>query len=577
MAVGGRQMSKRASMGWVLALTGVGSLMAALDTLVVSTALSTIRLDLGASIEQLEWTVNAYNLSFAVLLMTGAALGDRFGRRNLFAAGLTLFALASAACALAPDVGWLIAARAVQGAGAALLMPLGLALLSAAFPAESRGAAIGIFSAITGLAVASGPLVGGAVVEGLAWQWIFWLNVPIGLIAAPLVLTRMKESFGGDTALDIPGLALVTGGALGIVWALVRGSTVGWSSLEVVGSLALGAALVAAFIIWELRAREPMLPMHFFRSRAFSAGNAAIFFTFASLFGAVFFFAQLLQTGLGDGPLATGLRLLPWTATFITVAPIAGALADRYGERLLMVGGLTLQAGGMLWVAQIAKPGLTYSDLLVPFIVTGVGISMAIPAAQNSVVGSVSLDSIGKAAGTNSMMRELGGVFGIALAVAVFAGAGSYASLQAFTDGFAPAIDVAAALALAGAVSGLALPGRRPITIAREVLDEAGAGSLQGQARARGRERGARPRGVRRAGAHRTDRVPLLDVQAGRRGELRAPRARERGRREPPGRGRGVPAVPGRDPRAVRRAARRRRAEHRRRLPVPERDHRLSA
>jgi EmrB/QacA subfamily drug resistance transporter len=483
MAGGGRHMSKRAATGWVLALTGVGSLMAALDTLVVSTALSTIRLDLGASIEQLEWTVNAYNLSFAVLLMTGAALGDRFGRRNLFAAGLTVFALASAACALAPDVGWLIAARAVQGAGAALLMPLGLALLSAAFPAESRGTAIGIFSAITGLAVASGPLVGGAVVEGLAWQWIFWLNVPIGLIAAPLVLGRMKESFGGDTALDIPGLALVTGGALGIVWGLVRGNTVGWGSLEVVGSFALGAALVAAFIVWELRAEQPMLPMHFFRNRAFSAGNAAIFFTFASLFGAVFFFAQLLQTGLGYGPLGAGLRLLPWTATFITVAPIAGAVADRYGERLLMVGGLTLQAAGMLWVAQIARPGLTYSELLVPFIVTGVGISMAIPAAQNSVVGSVSLDQIGKAAGTNSMMRELGGVFGIALAVAVFADAGSYASLNAFTDGFGPAIDVAAALALAGAVSGLALPGRRPtLNTSKEVRDETGAGSLQGQA-----------------------------------------------------------------------------------------------
>jgi len=306
--------------------------MAALDTLVVSTALSTIRVDLGASIEQLEWTVNAYNLSFAVFLMTGAALGDRFGRRNLYAAGLGLFAAASAACALAPDVGWLIAARAVQGAGAALLTPLALALLSAAFPAERRGTAIGIFSAITGLAVASGPLVGGAVVQGLAWEWIFWFNVPIGLIAAPLVLTRMKESFGADTSLDVPGLALLTGGVLGIVWALVRGNSAGWASPEVIGSLAAGVLLVAAFVAWELRASEPMLPMQFFRSRAFSAGNAAIFFTFASLFSAVFFYAQLLQTVLGYGPLGAGLRLLPWTATFVTVAPLAGAVADRTGS-----------------------------------------------------------------------------------------------------------------------------------------------------------------------------------------------------------------------------------------------------
>jgi EmrB/QacA subfamily drug resistance transporter len=451
-------MSSKSTTRWVVALTGVGSLMAALDTLVVSTALSRIRLDLGASIEQLEWTVNAYNLSFAVLLITGAALGDRFGRRRLYAAGLALFAGASAMSALAPDAGWLIGARAVQGAGSALIMPLGLALLSAAFPAERRGAAIGIFSAITGLAVAAGPLVGGAVVEGINWQWIFWLNVPIGLLAIPLVLTKMKESFGPDTGLDLRGLALITTGALGVVWGLMRGNQVGWGSVEVVASLAAGAALLAGFVAWELRAREPMLPIRFFRSRSFSAGNTAIFFTFASLFGAVFFYAQLLQVGYGYGPLDAGLRLLPWTATFITVAPIAGALADRIGERPLMVGGLTLQAVGMGWLALIAEPGLPYSDLLAPFIVAGMGVSMAIPSAQNSVVGSIATDAIGKAAGANSMMRELGGVFGVALVVAVFAATGGYASPAVFTDGFGPAIGVAAALALIGAVAGLALP-----------------------------------------------------------------------------------------------------------------------
>jgi EmrB/QacA subfamily drug resistance transporter len=454
---------------WVLVLTGIGSLMAALDTLVVSTALSTIRLDLHASVEQLEWTVNAYNLSFAVLLITGAALGDRFGRRKLFAIGLGLFAAASAASALAPDVGLLIAARAVQGAGSALIMPLGLALLSAAFPPEKRGAAIGIFSAITGLAVASGPLIGGAIVEGLAWQWIFWINVPIGLAAIPFVLRKIPESYGSDTGLDIRGLTLITGGALGIVWGLVRGNQAGWGSVEVIATLAVGLGLVAAFVAWELRAREPMLPMRFFRDRAFSAGNAAIFLTFASLFGAVFFYAQLLQTGLGYGPLGTGLRLLPWTATFMTVAPLAGTLADKIGERPLMVGGLTLQAGGMAWLALIAEPGMAYSRMLAPFIVAGVGISMAIPAAQNSVVGSVSVESLGKAAGANSMMRELGGVFGIALAVAVFAGVGGYASAATFVDGFGPAIGVAAGLAFAGALAGLALPSRREVRAAAPI------------------------------------------------------------------------------------------------------------
>jgi EmrB/QacA subfamily drug resistance transporter len=461
MSSGSTQTSKRAATGWVVALTAIGSLMAALDTLVVSTSLSTIRLDLGASIEDLEWTVNAYNLSFAVLLITAAALGDRYGRRSFYAIGLGLFAAASAASALAPSVGFLIAARAVQGAGAALVLTLGLALLTAAFPPEKRGAAIGLFSAVTGIAVALGPLVGGAIAEGIDWTWIFWLNVPIGLAAIPLVLARIEESFGGDTGLDFPGLALISAAAFAIVWGLVRGNSAGWDSLEIVGALAAGLLLVVAFIARELRAAEPMVPMRFFRSRAFSAGNAAIFLTFASLFGAVFFFAQMLQTALGYGPLDAGLRLMPWTVTFITVAPLVGNLVDRFGERPFMVAGLSLQALGMGWIALIADSGLTYSEFLLPSIVAGVGVSMAIPSAQNSVIGSFSLEEVGKAAGANSMMRELGGVFGVAVAAAVFAGAGSYASPGGFLDGFAPAVAVLAGFSVVGAIVALALPGRR--------------------------------------------------------------------------------------------------------------------
>ena len=332
--------------------------------------------------------------------------------------------------------------------------------MSAAFPPERRGSALGVFFGVTGLAVGSGPVVGGAIAEGLAWEWIFWLNVPIGLAMIPLVLRRIEESFGGDTGIDAPGLALVTGGALGIVWGLVRGNAAGWDSAEVVGSLAAGVLLAAAFVAWELRAREPMLPMRFFRSRAFSAGNAAIFCLFASLFTAVFFLAQFLQTALGYGPLDAGLRLVPWTATLMVCAPIAGALADRLGERPFMVGGLLLQAVGMGWIALIADPAMSYSEMIAPLIIAGAGVSMAIPSAQNAVVGSVPVEAIGKAAGTNSTMRELGGVFGIAISVAVFAGAGSYASAQAFTDGFAPAIGVSAALALLGAFAGAWLPGR---------------------------------------------------------------------------------------------------------------------
>jgi EmrB/QacA subfamily drug resistance transporter len=447
---------------WVLALASLASLMVALDTLVVTTALSTIRLDLGASIAELEWTVNAYNLSFAVLLMTGAAFGDRFGRRRMFALGLGVFVAGSAACALAPGVGTLIAARAVQGAGAALVMPIGLALVSTAFAPERRGRALGVYFGLTGLSVASGPVVGGAITEGLAWEWIFWLNVPLGVALIPFVLRQIRESFGPDNAIDLPGLALVTFAAFGVVWGLVRGNPAGWGSPEVVGSLLAGVALAAAFVAWELRARHPMLPMRFFRSRAFSAGNVSVFFSVASLFGAVFFLAQFLQTGLGYGPLGAGLRLLPWTLTLFFVAPAAGALVDRFGERPFMVAGLTLQGIGMGWIAAIADPGMAYGELIAPLIVAGCGVSMSFPAAQNSVISSVPADAVGKAAGTNSTMRELGGVFGIAILVAVFSGTGGYASPQAFTDGFAPALGVTAGLSLVGALVGLGLPGRRP-------------------------------------------------------------------------------------------------------------------
>ena len=304
-------------------------------------------------------------------------------------------------------------------------------------------------------------MIGGAVVEGVSWQWVFWLNVPIGLAAIPLVLRRIDESFGAEEDLDVRGVALVTAGALGLVWGLERGNAAGWFGAEVLASLGGGAALTAAFVAWELRASSPMLPMRFFRSRAFSAGNAATFFMFASLFGAVFFVAQFLQTALGYGALATGLRVLPWTAPLMVVPPIAGALADRVGARPLVVGGLTLQAVAMGWIALVAEPDLAYAGLVPPLFLAGCGIATAIPAAQNCVVGAVPVGALGKAAATTSTMRQLGSAFGIATQAAVFAASGGFASAAAFTDGFAPAVAVAGGLSLAGAVAGLASPGRR--------------------------------------------------------------------------------------------------------------------
>jgi len=461
IAEAGGQRMMTSKQGWTLALSSVGSFMVVLDLLVVVTALSTIRRHLGASIEDLEWTVTAYTLSFAVLLLTGAALGDRFGRRRMFVVGLGLFSAASAACALSPSIGWLIAARAVQGCGSALVMPLALTLLSVAFPPARRGRALGIYGSVTGLAALTGPVVGGVVTQGLAWQWIFWLNVPIGLVAIVLVLLRIEESFGPRTALDSGGLALVTGAALGVVWGLVRGNSAGWGSGEVVAPLVAGVLLALAFVAWELRTPAPMLPMRLFASRAFSAGNAAIFLLNASLTGALFFLAQYFQTAQGHSPLDAGLRLLSFNTIPFVVAPITGALINRVGARRLIVGGLLLQAVGMAWIGLIATPDLAYTAIVAPLIIAGCGYSLAIPATAAAVVSAVAPTEIGKASGTYSMLRQLGAAFGVALLAAVFARAGGFASPRAFADGFAPAIGVAAALALLGALVGLGIPARR--------------------------------------------------------------------------------------------------------------------
>jgi EmrB/QacA subfamily drug resistance transporter len=456
-----KEPNENAVKSWALALTSIASFMTALDALVVTTALSTIRRDLGASIETLQWTVNAYNLSFAVLLLTGAAIGDRFGRRRMFAAGLGLFVVASALCAMAGSAGWLIAGRALQGAGAALLMPLAMALLSAAFPREERAKALGIFGGVTGLALIIGPIVGGAIAEGFAWQWIFWIDVPIGLIAIPFVLMRIPESYGPDAALDIGGLILVTGAAFGLVWGLMRGNSAGWTDPEVVTALLAGLLMTMVFVAFELRARAPMLPMRFFRRRAFSAGIAASLLFYASMYGVLFFIAQFLQTAQGFGPLGAGLRMVPWTATLFVFGPLGGRLVNRLGERRLVVGGLLLQAAGMAWIALIATPDIAYIRLVAPMILAGAGVSMAMPAAQNAVMGSVAAAEVGKAAGAFNMFRFLGGAFGIAILVAVFERTGSFSSPAAFSAGFAAAVGVAAVLSAAGAIAGLGLPARR--------------------------------------------------------------------------------------------------------------------
>jgi EmrB/QacA subfamily drug resistance transporter len=434
--------------------------MVGLDALVVATALSTIRIDFGASIEALEWTVNAYNLSFAVLLLTGAALGDHFGRRRMFVIGLVVFTAASAASALAPSVGWLIAARAAQGAGGAIVMPLAMALLSAAYPPQERAKALGLYGGITGLALIGGPVIGGAIVESISWHWIFWVNIPIGLITLVLAFSRIPESHGPKADFDFGGLLLASGASLGLVWGLARANTAGWLSTEVEIALGLSLVLGVGFVAFELRSGAPMLPMRLFASRAFSAANASALLYTAALYGTLFFIAQFLQSAQGYGPLQAGLRLLPWTATLFVVAPIAGRLVNRFGERTLIVVGLIVQAVGLLWIRASVAPDVGFASLVAPFIVAGAGISMAMPATQTSVMNGVSRSDIGKASGTMSTLRFLGGALGIAIGASVFAGAGGFNSPQLFTAGFAAAVGVSAALSLAGAIAGAFVPGR---------------------------------------------------------------------------------------------------------------------
>jgi EmrB/QacA subfamily drug resistance transporter len=447
--------------GWTLLVTALAIFMVSLDNLVVTNALTSIREDLGASLEALEWTVNAYTLAFAVFLLTGAALGDRYGRRRVFVVGLSIFTLASAAAALAPTTGALIAARAVQGLGAGIVAPLSLTLLSSAVPADRRGLALGVWSGVSGLGVALGPLVGGAVIEGISWQWIFWLNVPVGLALAPLAARRLAESHGPAGRLDLPGLALASAGLLGVVFGVVRGNPAGWGSLQVVVPIAAGVALLAAFVAWELRAVAPMLPMRFFRSRTFAATNGVSLAMTFGIFGSIFLLAQFFQTVQGYSPLEAGLRTLPWTGMPMLVAPVAGILSDRIGARPLMAVGLFLQAAAVTWIALVTSTDVAYGLLVPAFVLGGTGMALVFAPAANAVLGAVRPAEAGQASGATNAIRELGGVLGVAVLAAVFTGAGGFETPQMFVAGLVPALWVGAGVLVAGGLAALLIPRKR--------------------------------------------------------------------------------------------------------------------
>jgi EmrB/QacA subfamily drug resistance transporter len=451
---------------WTLLVTSSAVFMCLLDALVVTTALPVLKHSLHGGLSDLEWTVNAYNLSFACLLLTGAALGDRFGRRRMLCAGLAVFTIASAAAALSPAIGVLIAARAVQGAGAAMVMPLTLTLVSEAFPPERRGMAIGIWAGAGGLSGAIGPFVGGVVVQAIGWHWIFWINVPIGMALIPIAALKVRESFGGLPRLDLAGLALASAGLFGIVWGLVRAGAAGWASGEVIGALAGGTLAIAGFLLWERRSPSPMLSLAMFRQPRFAAANGVSFCLFAGLFGALFLMSQFFQTAQGLTPSQTGARLLAWSAPGLLVMPIAGKLAGRYGNRRFMVTGVLMQAAGLACVAALARQHAGFGELCLPLILAGSGTSLVFPAIASEVVTSVPPGQIGIASGTNSALRELGGVFGVAILASVFTRPGVYASASTFAAGFSSALWAGAALSAAGILVTLSV--KRPASSASQ-------------------------------------------------------------------------------------------------------------
>jgi EmrB/QacA subfamily drug resistance transporter len=450
----------KATITWAIVLTGLAAFMAGLDALVIVTALPTIREDLGGALEGLEWTVNAYTLSFAVLMMLAAAAGDRFGRRRVFVLGLLLFTAASAGAALAPGIDWLVLARAFQGAGAAAIMPLSLTLLVAAVPAAKRGAALGVYAAVSGVAAAAGPMVGGVIVQNLSWHWIFWLNVPIGVLLAPVVLRKLGESRGPDARLDVVGTALVSLAMTALVFGLIRGNENGWTSPVTLTALLAGPVLLAGFVLWESRTSEPMLPLSMFRNRAFSGINAAGLLMAVGVFGAIFLLTQFLQTVQGYDPMQAGLRMLAWTAVPMLAAPVGGFLSDRVGGKPVVLVGLVLQTAALAYWAVVISPTVSYLVQLPAFVLAGVGMGLFYAPIAHVLMSSVRTDEQGIASGANAAIRQLGAAIGVALLSGVFSGFGDYESAQGFVDGLAPALWVGATMLALAVVAITAVPNR---------------------------------------------------------------------------------------------------------------------
>ncbi|WP_232847990.1 MFS transporter [Occultella kanbiaonis] len=447
--------ARRAPVWLALLAASLPMFMATLDNLVMTGALPVIAAELHPSVEQLQWFVNAYTLAFATFMIPAATLGDRLGRRGIFLAGIVVFTLGSVAAALSGSSEALIAARALQGVGAAAILPLSLTLLADAVPDHRRPLAIGVWGGVSGLGIAIGPLVGGAVVEGVNWAAIFWLNVPVAAVAIPLVLRGLRATKGRRQRLDLPGLLLAGTGILVGVWAIVDANDAGWSSVRIIAMLAAAVVLLVLFVLRQARTDHPLVPLRLYRLRSFSAANAAAFTFSLGMFGAVFLLTQFLQISQGFSPLEAGVRTLPWTAAPMLVAPLAGALAGRIGARPLVVTGLALQTVALGWMAWgIHTDPSVYAALVPAFVLAGLGMGLTFAPLSTAVLAEVAQSERATASSVNSTMREIGVTLGVAVLTAVFLGAGGGFEPDTYASGLVPALAVGAAtLAVATGVS----------------------------------------------------------------------------------------------------------------------------
>jgi EmrB/QacA subfamily drug resistance transporter len=456
--MGQRFVTSENKQWWTLAAVSVGLFMIMLDNTVVNVALPSIRSSLGLSLSELEWVVAGYALTFAAFMLTGGKLADLFGRRLIFMTGLVVFTGASLACGLAPNGGFLIGARVVQGVGGAMMNPATLSIITATFPPRQRGTAIGIWAGVSAMALAIGPLVGGILTEHVNWNWIFFINVPIGivgLISAPLLIAESRDN-SREQRPDVPGLVTSAIGLFALTFAFIEANSYGWTSWQILGAFAVSAVALTAFVLLELRQRLPMLELSLFRNRTFSGANVAMLFVGLAMFGTFFYVSLYMQNVLGYSPVQAGASFLPMTVLIILIAPQAGRLSDRFGSRWLVGGGMTLLAI-MLFYFSTLGANATFWAILPGLLIGGVGMGCTMTPTTAAAMSAVPVDKAGVGSAVLNSMRQVGGSLGIAVMGAIVASSVSSAlasgstPTEAFLSGFHDALRVAAVLALAGA------------------------------------------------------------------------------------------------------------------------------